>query len=329
MTTGTIHTIRIARPDDDEMALFWKLYYAAQRVEDRWCRNTVGPIAEELVNTELSRQEKLFLLRAWQVLVDGIGGFGRLMSAYDTYVYNMQDPGDDCIAYKPSLQQLFADAELLPVVMDAYAEAMAELKEVTRQRDNAERSREYWKNTNADLTARVIATEVNLANREAQPVAWLAIYHGEVYDEAISITRSVVEAQADRFGWESALTEIIPLYRHAPPAPAVTSELLEAMNEVIRISDRDHEAWDRAKEAIAACRVAKPAQPVGYLVPGFNRDFKWGYAYLFPQSGGGADIPVYLAVPAASPVIHDQSEPDAIDVFVDQVCGDLTAGHQH
>ena len=59
------------------------------------------------------------------------------------------------------------------------------------------------------------------ANREAQPVAWLAIYHGEVYDEAIGIIRSVVEAQADRFGWESALTEIIPLYRHAPLAPAV------------------------------------------------------------------------------------------------------------
>jgi len=125
---GTIHTIRIARPDDDEMALFWKLYYAAQRVEDRWCRNTVGPISEELVNTELSRQEKLFLLRAWQVLVDGIGGFGRLMSAYDTYVYNMQDPGNDCIAYKPSLQQLFADAELLPVVLEAYADAMTELE---------------------------------------------------------------------------------------------------------------------------------------------------------------------------------------------------------
>lgn len=57
------------------------------------------------------------------------------------------------------------------------------------------------------------------AEMGSKPVAWLAIYHGEVYDEAIGITRSVVEAQADRFGWESALTEIIPLYRHAQPAP--------------------------------------------------------------------------------------------------------------
>lgn len=58
-----------------------------------------------------------------------------------------------------------------------------------------------------------------LAAMDSEPVAWLAIYHGEVYDEAIGITRSVVEAQADHFGWESALTEIIPLYRHAQPTP--------------------------------------------------------------------------------------------------------------
>ncbi|AEF46557.1 protein of unknown function DUF551 [Serratia sp. AS12] len=42
----------------------------------------------------------------------------------------------------------------------------------------------------------------------------------------------------------------------AQPAPAVTSDLLEVMTEVIRISDRDHEAWSRAKEAIVTCRAA-------------------------------------------------------------------------
>nr|WP_314591666.1 DUF551 domain-containing protein [uncultured Serratia sp.] len=54
----------------------------------------------------------------------------------------------------------------------------------------------------------------------------------------------------------------------APPAPAVTSGLLEAMDEVIRISDRDHEAWSSAKEAIATCRAAMLAQPVhqGYTL---------------------------------------------------------------
>ncbi|ALX93316.1 hypothetical protein AV650_06970 [Serratia fonticola] len=38
--------------------------------------------------------------------------------------------------------------------------------------------------------------------------------------------------------------------------PALPGELLDAMAEVIRISDRDHEAWDRAKAAISACRAA-------------------------------------------------------------------------
>jgi hypothetical protein len=84
----------------------------------------------------------------------------------------------------------------------------------------ARRSCEYETEYSAAEAILALTAEL-LANREAQPVAWLAIYHGEVYDEAISITRSVVEAQAERFGWESALTEIIPLYRHALPAPAV------------------------------------------------------------------------------------------------------------
>jgi hypothetical protein len=52
-------------------------------------------------------------------------------------------------------------------------------------------------------------------------------------------------------------TSISALHPTAAPQPTeVTHELLEAMNEVIRISDRDHEAWNRAKNAISACRAA-------------------------------------------------------------------------
>ncbi|ENU4046507.1 DUF551 domain-containing protein [Klebsiella pneumoniae] len=69
------------------------------------------------------------------------------------------------------------------------------------------------------------ATLERLAAMDIEPVAWLAIYHGEVYDEAIGITRSVVEAQADHFGWGSALTEIIPLFRHAQPALVIPDEM--------------------------------------------------------------------------------------------------------
>lgn len=127
MGSSTVHTIFMARPDEEEMELFWKLYYAAQRVEDRWHHNTVGPIADELSHCpNLTRQEKMFLLRAWQVLVDGIGGFGRFMGAFDTYVHNMQDPDVGHVAYKPSLIEMFGNAELLPVVTEAYADALAD-----------------------------------------------------------------------------------------------------------------------------------------------------------------------------------------------------------
>lgn len=80
--------------------------------------------------------------------------------------------------------------------------------------------------------------EIALAAMDCEPVAWLAIYHGEVYDEAIGITRSVVEAEVDRFGWEYGLTEIIPLYRHAQTAPG---DSIEAAAKWI---DQQREAYD-------------------------------------------------------------------------------------
>ncbi|ANJ99072.1 hypothetical protein [Serratia plymuthica] len=95
-------------------------------------------------------------------------------------------------------------------------------------RRSAARGSICWQGGGKDLPHGTELFTAPPAPSDAQPVAWLAIYHGEVYDEAISITRSVVEAQADRFGWESALTEIIPLYRHAPPAPAVNPEFTGA-----------------------------------------------------------------------------------------------------
>lgn len=35
----------------------------------------------------------------------------------------------------------------------------------------------------------------------------------------------------------------------------IVDELVEALEEVVRISDRDHEAWDKAKAAIAKARA--------------------------------------------------------------------------
>ena len=41
-----------------------------------------------------------------------------------------------------------------------------------------------------------------------------------------------------------------------PPAPVVPEELLSAMEEVLRISDRDHEAWHKARNGIVSCRAS-------------------------------------------------------------------------
>lgn len=71
---------------------------------------------------------------------------------------------------------------------------------------------------------RVFAELQERRKADSEPVAWMATYHGEVSDDAIGITRSIVEAQVERFGWEPALTEITPLYHHAQPAPVVDAD---------------------------------------------------------------------------------------------------------
>lgn len=125
----TVHQIRITRPDEKEIAYFWKLYHAAQRNDARWHGSEIHEIAEELSNcSNLSKVQKLFLLRAWKVLVDDNGGLGRFMSAFDTYVHNMQDPADDCVAWKPEIIRMSEDAELLPVLVEAYKEALLETR---------------------------------------------------------------------------------------------------------------------------------------------------------------------------------------------------------
>ncbi|HGY2638801.1 TPA: hypothetical protein ACNVZR_001127 [Citrobacter freundii] len=39
-------------------------------------------------------------------------------------------------------------------------------------------------------------------------------------------------------------------------SPTASEELLSAMEEVLRISDRDHEAWHKVRSGIASCRAA-------------------------------------------------------------------------
>lgn len=160
MTTHTVHVMKQARPGDDELAQLWKLYHAAERVEDRWCRNTVDPIAEELANTELSREEKMFLLRAWQVLVDGHGGYARLMGAFDCYVYNVQDPAADHVAYKPELAKALNDGNLFDVILEAYAEAQETIEALKSGMEAMATIYEAQKARISELEARTLSVKL-------------------------------------------------------------------------------------------------------------------------------------------------------------------------
>ena len=157
----TVHTLKQCRPDQEETEYFWKLFHAAQRNDARWHGSEISIIADELSRTDLDRNQKLFLLRAWQVLVDDKGGFGRLMGAFDTYVYNMQDPDDDCVAWKPELAKLLQDDNLFDVVLTAYQEACHEgivnwEAAVSLSEENVELKRKLYaaENQIAELEAR-------------------------------------------------------------------------------------------------------------------------------------------------------------------------------
>lgn len=162
----TVHTLKQCRPDQEETEYFWKLFHAAQRNDARWHGSEISIIADELSRTDLDRNQKLFLLRAWQVLVDDKGGFGRFMGAFDTYVYNMQDPDDDCVAWKPELARLLQDGTLFDVVLTAYQEACHEGSvnweaAVSLSEENVELKRKLYAAENhiAELEARTITVK--------------------------------------------------------------------------------------------------------------------------------------------------------------------------
>lgn len=170
----TVHTIKQCRPDQKETEYFWKLFHAAQRNDARWHGSEISIIADELSRTDLDRNQKLFLLRAWQVLVDDKGGFGRFMGAFDTYVYNMQDPDDDCVAWKPELSKLLCDGQLLDVVIDAYQSARQRIAELEARKFKVEMPESFYPDGDIDAPLAVDELEIIAAIVEAggKPVAF-------------------------------------------------------------------------------------------------------------------------------------------------------------
>ncbi|WP_312738316.1 hypothetical protein [Atlantibacter hermannii] len=100
--------------------------------------------------------------------------------------------------------------------------------------------------------AAALARELLESRAAAEPVAWQWFHLNQWH-----VTND--EERARELAWDGV--KVVPLYRHAAPqGTSVPEELLSAMEDVLRISDRDHDAWNRAKYAIAAIRSAPAVQ---------------------------------------------------------------------
>lgn len=122
----TVLYMKQARPSQKEIDQLWKLYHAADRIDTRYHGSRLREISDELRNTDLSRMDRLFILRSWDICIES-GTFNRLFGAYDTWVYNAQDPALDYCEYKPELQEQIEAGGLATVYEEAYQEASEEL----------------------------------------------------------------------------------------------------------------------------------------------------------------------------------------------------------
>lgn len=132
-----IISVKMARPSEDEVKSLWKLFHATEAAEDRWHRESSEQFLERLDDRDISDEERAFIAVAWDSLVQGHGGFGRFMGAYDTLIYNFQDPNTDYVATHPKFNALFTESELLPVVLEGYLDARNTIAELENERDSA------------------------------------------------------------------------------------------------------------------------------------------------------------------------------------------------
>jgi hypothetical protein len=122
----TTFSLRMARPDSDDLKHMRRLFRAAQladfatRRQRAWDINFDPDWDEE----KLTREEKFFFRCAWRACID-TGAFDRLFGSYDTLFHNFGDPEKDYIDIKPELRAELERAELVDVFSDAYAEACA------------------------------------------------------------------------------------------------------------------------------------------------------------------------------------------------------------
>lgn len=132
-----IISVTMARPSEDEVKSLWQLFHATEAAEDRWHRESSEQFLERLGDQDISDEERTFIAVAWDSLVQGHGGFGRFMGAYDTLIHNFQDPDADHVATHPKFNALLTESALLPVVLEGYTDAKNSIVEIENERNAA------------------------------------------------------------------------------------------------------------------------------------------------------------------------------------------------
>lgn len=145
----TTVSLKMARVSEDDMRHLWRLFRAAQRADWTTGRQEAKHInftPDRDYDRELTREEIFFFRCAWRVCVD-TGAFGRIMGGYDTLFLNFADPNKDYLDFKPSLFQKIQDSELVPVLIEAFKEALKNIStsetaiHFLRQKSEEERKR--------------------------------------------------------------------------------------------------------------------------------------------------------------------------------------------
>ncbi|WP_369463401.1 hypothetical protein [Citrobacter braakii] len=106
----------------------------------------------------------------------------------------------------------------------------------------------------ADLFSLAVQLQVKAEESDDRDTAILAYSIQNACSNLTESRREFWAADATINNLELKITDMAEQLTNA--APVVPEALLSAMEEVLRISDRDHEAWNKAKIGIASCRAA-------------------------------------------------------------------------
>lgn len=115
----TVH-VSMAAAGGDDIENAWAVHRAAEM-----CRyESWNQCASDINFEQLTRKEKLFFLRCWKFAVEN-GSFMRIFGGYNALFANVCEQNSDILQYNEEFQKAFDDAELLPVVLEAYEECRA------------------------------------------------------------------------------------------------------------------------------------------------------------------------------------------------------------